>query len=300
MFFGLLIILLPLITGYLLPLNQSVLKIIVNKLLTWMIYVILFFMGVSLAFLDNLGNNLLTIVHISLVTACAITSCNMIALSLLARLYPWPHVHQHESRLPSRLHMIFEPLKLCGVVLSGFIVGLTCWPPLRHAHTFSEYALMLLLLLVGLQLRNSSMTLRQIVLNPRGLVVALIVCVSALVGGVLAALIINIPVRTGLALSSGFGWYSLSGIMLTKAFGPVTGSAAFFNDLVRELLAIIFIPSLITRHRTSALGICGSTSMDFALPVLQRSGGNEIVPAAIIHGFLLSLLAPLLMAFFSA
>lgn len=40
--------------------------------------------------------------------------------------------------------------------------------------------------------------------------------------------------------------------------------------------------------------------MDFTLPVLQRSGGVEIVPAAIVHGFILSLLVPLLMAFLSA
>ncbi|MFH4827159.1 LysO family transporter, partial [Klebsiella pneumoniae] len=42
------------------------------------------------------------------------------------------------------------------------------------------------------------------------------------------------------------------------------------------------------------------TSMDFTLPVLQRSGGVEIVPAAIVHGFLLSLLVPILIAFFTA
>lgn len=73
-----------------------------------------------------------------------------------------------------------------------------------------------------------------------------------------------------------------------------------FNDLARELLAIMLIPGLIRRSRSTALGLCGATSMDFTLPVLQRSGGVEIVPAAIVHGFILSLLVPLLMAFFSA
>ncbi|VEB06979.1 surface protein [Klebsiella pneumoniae] len=76
------------------------------------------------------------------------------------------------------------------------------------------------------------------------------------------------------------------------------GSAAFFNDLCRELLAIMLIPGLIRRSRSTALGLCGATSMDFTLPVLQRSGGVEIVPAAIVHGFLLSLLVPILIAFF--
>ena len=85
-----------------------------------------------------------------------------------------------------------------------------------------------------------------------------------------------------------------------STFGPVIGSAAFFNDLLRELTAIMLIPALIARHRSCALGLCGATAMDFTLPVLQRAGGSEIVPAAIVHGFVMSLLAPLLIAFFSA
>lgn len=52
----------------------------------------------------------------------------------------------------------------------------------------------------------------------------------------------------------------------------------------------MLIPGLVRRSRSTALGLCGATSMDFTLPVLQRSGGVEIVPAAIVHGFILSLL----------
>ncbi|ETJ16672.1 MAG: hypothetical protein Q609_ECAC02229G0001, partial [Escherichia coli DORA_A_5_14_21] len=68
----------------------------------------------------------------------------------------------------------------------------------------------------------------------------------------------------------------LSGILLTESFGPVIGSAAFFNDLARELIAIMLIPGLIRRSRSTALGLCGATSMDFTLPVLQRTGGLEL------------------------
>lgn len=54
---GLFIILLPLVVGYLVPLRQpSALKLI-NRMLSWIVYVILFFMGISLAFLDNLASN---------------------------------------------------------------------------------------------------------------------------------------------------------------------------------------------------------------------------------------------------
>lgn len=299
MYSGLMIILLPLIVGYLLPAKHLPLQRLVNKLLSWMVYVILFFMGIGLAFLDDLGRNLLAIFHYCLVSAACILLCNLLALRLFESRQPWTHSHRQEA-LPSRLHMALESLTLCGVVVAGFLLGLSHWAPLKFASQASEYALLFLLFLVGLQLRGSGMTLRQIVLNRRGMMVAMVVFLSAMVGGLLAALALDLPLKTGLAMASGFGWYSLSGILMTESFGPVIGSAAFFNDLLRELLAIMLIPALIARHRSSALGLCGATSMDFTLPVLQRSGGTEIVPAAIVHGFILSLFAPILIALFSS
>ncbi len=143
------------------------------------------------------------------------------------------------------------------------------------------------------------MTLRQIVLNRRGDPSGLCGCAECARGRHYRCCAARFADKTGLAMASGFGWYSLSGILLTDAFGPVIGSAAFFNDLARELVAIMLIPTLVRSSRSTALGLCGATSMDFTLPVLQRSGGLEMVPAAIVHGFLLSLLAPILMAFFS-
>lgn len=299
MYSGLLIILLPLVAGWLLPLRQPAFLHLVNRLLGWMVYIILFFMGISLAFLDNLSRNLLSVFHIALVSALAILLCNLLALRLLEKKRPWQHKHRQEA-LPSRLRMALDSLTLCGVVVVGFLTGLTQIAFLRHASTASEYALIFLLFLVGVQLRGSGMTLRQILLNRRGMLVSVVVLLSALLGGAIAAALLGLPLKTGLALASGFGWYSLSGILMTEAFGPVIGSAAFFNDLVRELTAIMLIPALIARHRSIALGLCGATAMDFTLPVLQRAGGNEIVPAAIVHGFVMSLLAPLLIAFFSA
>ncbi|MDL4447189.1 lysine exporter LysO family protein [Klebsiella michiganensis] len=299
MFSGLLIILLPLVIGYLIPLHRpSALKLIA-RLLSWIVYVILFFMGISLAFLDNLASNLLAILHYAAVSVVIILLCNIAALMWLEQKMPWQNHHRQE-KLPSRLAMALESLQLCGVVFIGFMIGLSGISFLQHATEASEYTLIFLLFLIGIQLRNNGMTLRQIVLNRRGMIVAVVVMVSSLLGGIINAFILDLPLKTGLAMASGFGWYSLAGILLTESYGPVIGSAAFFNDLARELLAIMLIPGLVRRSRSTALGLCGATSMDFTLPVLQRSGGVEIVPAAIVHGFILSLLVPILMAFFSA
>ncbi|SFQ96462.1 Uncharacterized membrane protein YbjE, DUF340 family [Enterobacter sp. kpr-6] len=299
MFSGLLIILVPLIVGYLIPLHHTAALKLINRLLSWIVYVILFFMGISLAFLDNLATNLLAIFHYSAVSIVVILLCNIAALFWLERTLPWRHNHQQE-KLPSRIAMALESLKLCGVVIIGFVVGLSGLAFLQHASEASEYTLIFLLFLIGIQLRNNGMTLKQIVLNRRGMIVAVVVLISSLAGGVINAFVLDLPLKAGLAMASGFGWYSLSGILLTESYGPVIGSAAFFNDLGRELIAIMLIPALVRRSRSTALGLCGATSMDFTLPVLQRTGGLEMVPAAIVHGFVLSLLVPILMAFFSA
>ncbi|VFS41755.1 Uncharacterised protein [Serratia liquefaciens] len=45
---------------------------------------------------------------------------------------PWRSQHRQE-KLPSRLAMALESLQLCGVVVLGFLLGLTRLPFLQHA-----------------------------------------------------------------------------------------------------------------------------------------------------------------------
>jgi uncharacterized membrane protein YbjE (DUF340 family) len=114
-----------------------------------------------------------------------------------------------------------------------------------------------------------------------------------------AALQPDVSWSKGLALASGFGWYSLSGIVMTEAYGPVWGSVALLNDLAREFFALAFIPMLMRRHPSAAVGVGGATSLDFTLPVIQSSGGLAVVPLAISFGFIINVLAPVLMVVFS-
>lgn len=298
MYSGLLIVIVPLLIGYLLPVRHPRFAPWISKVCGWMVYIILFLMGASLSYLDNLTSNLQHIFSTAVVFFVCICVINMLALCIMDKRWEW-RVKLHQQKLPSRLRMAVDSLQLLGVVAGGFILGLLTQPLLANAGKASEYALIFLLWLIGMQLRNSNMPLRQILLNRRGLVIAVVVFFSSLGGGALAAWLLGLPWNTGLAIASGFGWYSLSGIMLTDALGPVLGSAAFFNDLLRELVAIMLIPSLIRRYTSTAVGIGGATAMDFTLPVIQRAGSVDLVPAAIVNGFLLSLSAPVLMALFA-
>ncbi len=142
------------------------------------------------------------------------------------------------------------------------------------------------------------MTLKQIVLNKKGATIALVMIVTSFCGGVIAALLLDLPINHGLAMASGFGWYSLAGILIGDSLGSILGGAALLNELLREMLALVLSPLLIQRYPNTAIGYAGATAMDFNLPVIQSSGGIRCVPVAIVSGFILSLLVPALILFF--
>lgn len=181
--------------------------------------------------------------------------------------------------------------------LLSVFVGLTGWSIFHYASHTSQGALIFLLWLVGLQLRNSGMSPKQILINRRGTTVAVVMGVSALAGGALAAYLLGLPMKMGLAIASGYGWYSLSGIVLTDAFGPVIGSTAFFNDLMRELAAIMLIPIIVNRYRNTALGICGSTSWTLLTCFTKRRCCHR--SCGYCAWICLSLITPILLAFFT-
>ncbi|GAA5193643.1 lysine exporter LysO family protein [Ferrimonas gelatinilytica] len=291
-----LIILTPLALGYLIPLRHAATLRMIDRALTAIVYLILALMGMGLAGQENLATEMTQVAQL-----CAL----LIGLTLVANLalLPWVDKRWPLALCDKRQHirtrtMMLESLKLAGVVSGGFLLGLVVQLPADWISSGSNAILMALLLLIGIQMRASNMTLRQILLNPRGLAIAAVVLITSLLAGAVTALLMGLPLYQGLALASGVGWYSLSGILIGAKLGPTLGSVAFLVDLARELIAIVLIPILMRRTPATAIGYGGATAMDFTLPVIQKSGGPQTVPVAIVSGFLLSLAGPILIPFF--
>lgn len=299
MYSGLLIILVSFFVGYTIKIKNKIYLEKINVLLSLFVYFILFLMGISLAQLGNITQHFQTIFYSVMITFACIFGCNGICLLAIDMFIPCKTKNHNEQRLPSRLKMMVESLQICLALIAGFLVGLYPMHLFEYASKISEIVLILLLFIVGIQLRSNGLTLRQILINKVGLTSSIVVIISAFIGGYLSSLILDLPLKTGLALASSFGWYSLSGILVSEAHGPLIGSIAFFNDLLRELIAVLLIPSLIYKYRITAVGICGATSMDFTLPILQKGGGASIIPMAVVQGFILSLFAPILLALFN-
>ncbi|MDC5707062.1 lysine exporter LysO family protein [Vibrio europaeus] len=296
MFSGMLFIFAPLVVGYFISISKKALLDTINSTTSNLIYVILALMGLSLAALDNLGQNLQLILKTTAVFFICLSLANLAVLPFIDKWLPIK-TDASNTKLPLS-EMAMESAKLILVVGGGLIIGLLVPFDLSWVDTASEWILFLLLFFIGIQLRNSGLTLRQILLNKHGMVIAIVIIASSLLGGLIAALILDIDVFRGLAMASGFGWYSLAGILMGDAFGPVYGGASFMIELLRELVALVLIPLFIRTKPCTSIGYAGATAMDFTLPVIQTTGGVRCVPIAIVSGFILSLLVPVLMLFF--
>ncbi|WP_191237622.1 lysine exporter LysO family protein [Cobetia marina] len=298
---GLIFILLPLILGYLVRIEQPARLAVVNQLVNASIYVILFLMGMGLAGLEQLGAGMAAMSGQAVILFAIITPLNLLALWALSRRSA---LRADASRVVegapmTRWEALSGSLTLAAAVALGVAAGIVLglMEISLDTDTLAEWALYALLALIGCQLRSSGMSLRQILLNRHGLFIALTVMASSLLGGLLAAPLLALDWNQGMAMSAGFGWYSLSGILIGDQLGPILGGAAFFNDLSRELLAFLLIPLTIQRFTPLAIGFGGATSMDFTLPVIQQTGGVACVPVAVVSGFLLSLASPPMILF---
>ncbi|MDP2571305.1 lysine exporter LysO family protein [Vibrio penaeicida] len=296
MYSGMILIFTPLVIGYLLPFTNKSYLDYVNRITHYLIYFILFLMGLSLAALDNLSSNLQLILKIAMTFFFVIGLANLLVLPILDKYFP-VQTESTATKLPFH-KMMMESVKLVLVVSLGLAIGLLSLFSLQWVDQTSEAVLLFLLLFIGIQLRNSGLTLKQILINKHGMLIASAIISTSLFGGYITSLLLEIDPFQGMAMASGFGWYSLAGILMGDAYGPVYGGASFILELARELVALALIPMLIQRFPCTSIGYAGATAMDFTLPIIQSTGGIRCVPIAIVSGFILSLLVPVLMLFF--
>ncbi|MBS7824591.1 lysine exporter LysO family protein [Wohlfahrtiimonas chitiniclastica] len=307
MLLNLLWILAPLFIGFFTVVRSKTLLKLIDHSLMILIYLILFVMGLSLATMENLNSELGNILWQTAIYIVCILGMNLLFCIYLDRALP-VKTQKAADYQTSTWGLVWNAAKLLGAIVAGIFVGqgiLTL--NILAMHDFKvindvlgQGALMLLLLFVGIQLRSNGIGLKAVFLNRYGLILSVAVIISSFVGGIIAAWFNGRPVLEGLAISSGFGWYSLSASVLQKSLGPTVGSIAFFNDLFREFFAFAVIPLLMARYPLSAVASGGATSLDFVLPLIQKTGGIKVVPIAISFGFIINLVAPFFLVFFGS
>ena len=296
---SLLIILVPMLIGCAFKIKNTKILQQFGKITMLLLYMILFIMGVSLGQLDNLAQQLPQIGVYALTFIVFIQGLTFLGLFIYDKLSPLPLAKTTE-KMPSRWRIVLDSLKLCLVVIVGFFIGLWGKGWVNLPFGSSTYVLVVLIFCVGIQLRNNGISIRSVFFNQRGMITGAIFVLMSLLGGIIGAQVLNVPIVQGLAVSSGLGWYSLSSVTLNNAWGPIWGSIAFFNDLSRELMSLFIVPLFMQHYRSTAIGYTGATAIDCTFPIIQKDGGVEVLPLAFSFGFITNIAPPILLVFFTS
>ena len=200
-----------------------------------------------------------------------------------------------------------DSLIIVGCFVAGVLVALARWlPEGLPMGQITTWGLYVLLVCVGFGLGMDEGFFASLKTLPlRSLLLPLVTIVGSLAGGLLAWWIVSLMHTTApgladtLAVTSGFGYYSLSSVLLDEARGPMIATIALASNLLRELLTLLTAPLLRRWFGPYAvISSGGATSMDTTLPVAVRYGGSRYAPVSIYHGFFLTVAVPFIVSFF--
>ena len=194
-------------------------------------------------------------------------------------------------------------LIIVGFFVLGIVRGVLHWlPDLNAWGNVSFWTLCALLFCVGVTVGNNTALLKSFrQLDPRLMLLPLMTIVGTLSATAIAAM--ALPGRSltdCLAVGSGFGYYSLSSILITQYRGPELGTVALLANIIREVITLLGAPLMVKYFGPLApISSGGATTMDTTLPIITRCSGQDFVIVSLFHGFLVDFSVPFLVTFFS-
>lgn len=191
-------------------------------------------------------------------------------------------------------------LIIVGFFIAGIVCGLMHWVPELDSNV-SFYTLCALLFSVGITVGNNTELLKSFRhLDTRLMLLPLMTIVGTLAATAVAS--IGLPGRSltdCLAVGSGFGYYSLSSILITQYRGPDLGTVALLANIIREVCTLLGAPLMVRYFGPLApISSGGATTMDTTLPIITRTSGQDFVILSLFHGFLVDFSVPFLVTLF--
>ena len=187
------------------------------------------------------------------------------------------------------------------IILSFFAAGLLLGvyrvlPASWLDNDYSFYVLAALMFSVGFSLGHQPDTIQQFRrIHSRVLFLPLMTIVGTWLGVVVISFFSERSVFDFLAVGSGFGYYSLSSILITEYKGIELGTIALLANILREIITLLFAPVMVKYFgKLAPIAAGGATTMDTTFPIIIRTSGKEFSVVSIYHGFVMDLSVPFL------
>ncbi|NVO11672.1 MAG: lysine exporter LysO family protein [Bacteroidales bacterium] len=189
-------------------------------------------------------------------------------------------------------------------ILCFFSVGLffgysKVLPDFLIKNDYSSYALYFLMFLVGIGVGTDTKAFEVLKgFNFKIILIPLTTIVGTALGISLIFLFIpNLSFREAQAVGAGYGYYSLSSIIITETYSKTLGVIALLSNVMREIITLLLAPLMVTFFGKIA-PVCsgGATSMDTTLPIITSVSGKEFAIISLFHGIVLTILVPFIVS----
>ena len=187
------------------------------------------------------------------------------------------------------------------IILSFFAAGLLLGvyrvlPASWLDYDYSFYVLAALMFSVGFSLGHQPDTIQQFRrIHSRVLFLPLTTVAGTFLGVLIVSFFSERSVVDFLAVGSGFGYYSLSSILITEYKGIELGTIALLANILREIITLLFAPVMVKYFgKLAPIAAGGATTMDTTFPIIIRTSGKEFSVVSIYHGFVMDLSVPFL------
>jgi uncharacterized membrane protein YbjE (DUF340 family) len=199
---------------------------------------------------------------------------------------------------------------IVGSFVAGCVVGRLGWlPNWWLGGSLSLVVLYALMFQVGIGIGSDS-RLKEILrsITPR----TILVPCATIIGTIISTFLISFAIvrwsaTEVMAVGCGFGYYSLSSILVSSPkeahiglqAAAELGTITLIANVFRELMTLLLAPLMVRWF--SPLGpICagGATTIDVTLPVITRFSGRDWLFVSILHGVVVDFSVPFLVPFF--
>ena len=192
-------------------------------------------------------------------------------------------------------------LVILGFFTLGIILGLAGLPAGQSiVHKLSFWSLCILMAMVGMSVGGNPELVSSIKsMNPRIALLPIATILGTYAGCIIVNLFLGHSIADVLAIGSGFGYYSLSSVLISSSRGPHLGSIALISNIIREVFTLLCAPVLARIAGPLApISSGGATTADTTLPIISSCCGDKFVLISIFHGFAVDFTVPFLVTLF--
>lgn len=284
-----------------------------GRFITYVVYVLLLVMGLSVGINDELFRDLPRVGLQSLVITIFALAGSIFFAWLFGKFLVRPiqevkTIPNTENPLAnatnnssSALWKVLESLSFFGIFLVGVLFGqfIPSLKELLLKYGFIDQVivaiLFVLMLCVGLSIGGNDETFKAL----RGMGIKTLLLPLFTVVGTAIGVLFALPFFDDLLLKdvqvvgAGYAYYSLSSVIIKAEYSATIAAIAIVSNIIRELSTIMLAP-LYVRLGGAYAPICcaGATSGDTVLPFILKATSPQYAVVSVYHGLVLTFFVP--------